>query len=220
MSHVEDILPLSFQSTNFPSVVLPGWTCCQIAHNEERSPRLLPISHMRASKRTLPHVSMTLKTGSLFSLFTTSHSKWREKVAWKCESRHYLVLEEMWCGPCSGYLRYPFFRESYMPHVRTDFLVSLFSFRAECRVVSRLDSHCLTKNRLSFVFGEAGQAASGSHLVWVDLLPLLFSYKRSGKLVLASAERLTSCLEYYGKSYARNFRYHSEKDVKSYARGT
>jgi hypothetical protein len=37
------------------------------------------------------------------------------------------------------------------------------------------------------------------------MLPL-HVHERSGNLVLASAERLTSCLEYYGKSYARHFR--------------
>jgi hypothetical protein len=40
----------------FFSVVLPGLTCCQIAHNEELSPRLLPIPHMSASVRAPPHM--------------------------------------------------------------------------------------------------------------------------------------------------------------------
>jgi len=69
MNNVEDIVPLSFQSTHCSSVVLPNLTCCQIAHNEERSPRLLPIPHMDASKRALPHVSKTRKTCSLFWSF-------------------------------------------------------------------------------------------------------------------------------------------------------
>ncbi len=34
----------------FFSVVLPDLTCCQIAHIEELSPRLLPIPHMSASE--------------------------------------------------------------------------------------------------------------------------------------------------------------------------
>src|SRR5258708_31907775 len=38
MNHVVDIVPLSFQSTHCPLVVLPSLTCCQIAHNQELSP--------------------------------------------------------------------------------------------------------------------------------------------------------------------------------------
>ncbi len=45
----------------FFSVVLPDLTCCQIAHIEELSPRLLPIPHMSASERALPHMQRDMK---------------------------------------------------------------------------------------------------------------------------------------------------------------
>src|SRR6266702_7689096 len=62
----------------------------------------------------------------------------------------------IWRGvsTCPGYLRDPFLSELYMPRVRTNFPLSLFSFRAECIVVGRVDFvtfclqklHCLSRN--------------------------------------------------------------------------
>jgi hypothetical protein len=48
---------------------------------------------------------------------------------------------------CPGYLRDPFLSESYMLRVRTNFPLCLFSFRAECIVVGRVDfvTFCLQK---------------------------------------------------------------------------
>ena len=47
---------------------------------------------------------------------------------------------------------------------------------------------------LPLACNERSQTASGSHLVCVDLLPLLNSHKSSGKLVLERSERGKSCL--------------------------
>ena len=66
--------------------------------------------------------------------------------------------------------------------------------------------------------GEGSQTASGSYLVWVDLLPPLFLHKSSGMLVLVSAECITSCLEKYAKSYAQDRGQNREKYAKSNVR--
>ena len=47
---------------------------------------------------------------------------------------------------------------------------------------------------LPLACNERSQTASGSHLVCVDLLPLLNSHKSSGKLVLERSELGKSCL--------------------------
>ena len=48
--------------------------------------------------------------------------------------------------------------------------------------------------RFNVAFGDVSQIASGSHIIWVDLLPPLYLHKSSGKVVLDRSEAVTSCL--------------------------
>jgi hypothetical protein len=84
---------------------------------------------------------------------------------------------------CPGYLRDPFLSKSYMPRVRTHFLLSLFSLRAECIVEGRLDfvTFCLQKYATCYV-----RVARMAHV----------SDKRAPGAILqqASGDNVTFCL--------------------------
>jgi hypothetical protein len=55
--------------------------------------------------------------------------------------------------------------------------------------------------------GERSQTASGSYLVWVDLLPPLYLYKSSGKLVLERSELGKSCLRQDATLFAEDTKF-------------